>query len=152
MNDAMINQEENNFKNKYNNLLNILQNGGLDKWVFEGLYNGGVVYIVDLRGNQIPINITYTDKISDLRRKIEEIQPPPQLYLPGLGQHYELIFGSKILRSWRTLFHYKIPINGKIYITYIPNDNMRAEELKDRREDEHHINDALNELNNFANF
>ena len=29
---------------------------------------------------------------------------------------------------------------------------MRAEELKDRREDEHHINDALNELNNFANF
>ena len=108
---------------------------------------------MDLRGNQIPINITYTDKISDLRRKIEEIQPPfPPAEPAQWGQHYELIFGSKILRSWRTLFNYKIPINGKIYITYIPNDNMRAEELKDRREDEHRINDALNKLNNFANF
>ena len=88
----------------------ILFKGRFESWVFETLFDGGEIFVCALDGTLTSIEVKYSTKISDIKKK---------LAIPDEVK-YRLCFGgrrgSAQLEDHRTLFHYRIPVGSTIHM------------------------------------
>ena len=126
---------------EYKKLYDHLMRGKFDEYIFQNLYKGGDINVKDITGKNIKIKVRYTDTVDNLRKKIQDIEGIPKF-------QQKLIFGTKRLNPHRTLFHYKIPIGGVVYLAlnFKPKLSWRPEDKKDINEDQFMIQEHLNNL------
>ena len=99
-------------------LMDILLNGKAPMWRFERLENpNATVFVTSLTGKRIPIHVTVSSTIEDIKQQIQT-----QEGVPFFAQR--LIFGGYQLLDHRTLIHYRIT-NGSIIHLVL---NMRNQE------------------------
>ena len=100
-------------KKKYNELLSFhrfILLGKFDQAIYDGLYKGGLVNVRTLTGGNIPIHISYRDKVGDLQKKIAEKKG-----IPVINQR--LIFGGKKMKPYLSLYLYRLPIEGFVNLS-----------------------------------
>ena len=129
-----------NFEEKYLNLKKIINTGKINDYIFNGLYKGGNINICNIKGLTFSIQVCYKDTIHTVMDQIKHIKNIPI--------HKQVLkFGTTVLESHRTLYHYKIPIEGILYLIinkdkYNPTarDKWAAKILKQINKDQFEIN------------